>query len=270
MAARAPAARAAFSVPPNSGRRDSAAAVRSLTRRGPASRAGPVRSASSSSVGAAPLVGEGDHPVVAGPRALQRRHVVAAPRSQGDAAGEAGGHVGAQGAPDPLQSVRPQAEPPQLVACDQGGGGVGGPPGHPAGDGDPLVHADGQARGGGRPRPGGREALHGPRGAHRQVGPGRHGPHEFGGGAVDAPSWQVGDGLDGGARGPRGAHGDCLPQVEGLEDGGEGVVAVRGGGPGAQHEVDLPGGGGGDFTHWRTPPSWGRGARRRRPRREGG
>ena len=28
------------------------------------------------------------------------------------------------------------------------------------------------------------------------MGPGRHGPHEFGGGAVDAPSGQVGDGLD--------------------------------------------------------------------------
>ena len=53
MAARAPAARAALSVPPSSGRRDSAASVRSLTRRGPASRAGPVRSASSSSVGTA-------------------------------------------------------------------------------------------------------------------------------------------------------------------------------------------------------------------------
>ena len=156
------------------------------------------------------LVGQEHDPVVAPllvPLA-QDAHVVSAPGSQGDAAGQARGDVGAQRAADRLQLLIAQAQLPQFVASNKGGGRVGRSAGHAAGDGDALIDANAQARGGGRPGAGSGEALKDTRGAHSQVGLRIEVRHRAGRGLVDAPVGQVRDRLDAHAGRLRGAHDD--------------------------------------------------------------
>ena len=198
------------------------------------------------------LVGEEHHPVVPSPGLVplaQNAHVVAAPGSQRDAARHAGGHVGAQRTADRLKLLGAQAQLPQLVAGHQGGGRVGGPTGHAAGDGDALVDADAQSRGCRRPGARSGEALEDACGAHRQVGLRGQVRHRAGRRLVDATIGQVGDRLDAHARRLGGAHGHGLAQVQGLEDRDQRVVAVRRGRTHAQGEVHFAGRTGTHFTH---------------------
>ena len=81
---------------------------------------------------------DGEHPVVGAAR-QHGRQALAPARTDGDAAGEHEGDIAAQVGGHLEQVVAGQAEPPEVVAGEEGAGGVGGASRHAAGDGDLLV-----------------------------------------------------------------------------------------------------------------------------------
>ena len=84
---------------------------------------------------------EREHPVVAAPGQHRREHLAATGAHRG-AATEQEGHVAAELGGDLLELLGRQAEAPQLVARDEGRGGVGRATGHATGDRDVLADGD--------------------------------------------------------------------------------------------------------------------------------
>ncbi len=165
------------------------------------------------------LLGEGQHPVVLA-AGQGGGHLVAAAGADGGAAHQGERDVRAELAAQLAQLVAGQAGAPERVAGQQRGGGVGGPAGHAAGDGDAL----------GDPQ---RDALgdagavgEQPGGAHREVG--AVGGHLVGTGTDDLDADLVGGGGD-----------QVVVQRDGLEHGGELVEAVVAGRPDGQRQVHL-------------------------------
>ena len=168
------------------------------------------------------VVAQRQHPL----EAAAHRHglqFLSPPGADGGAAVQQEGHVGAEPGRESVELPRIQARPPQLVAGDQGGGGVGRSPGHASRDGDAFVNPDL------------RPEVSRPAGPGQQ--PGRA-DHEVGvvggqtGGALAPETHPEHPGL-GGSR-----H-QVVEQRHRLEQGSEGVIALVVGGSDVQRQVHL-------------------------------
>ena len=160
--------------------------------------------------------------VAAGQR---RGQDLAAPGADRRAAEQRERHVGAELGAERLQLLAAEPGAPQQVAGDERRRRVGRAAGQPAGHRDPLAHVQPDVRR--DPGPDGQQQ----RRPHREVGPVQR----------DLVDGHLAVALDRDlhAAAVGGRRGQLVVQADGVEDGGQLVVAVRAGRPDRELQVDL-------------------------------